>query len=174
MRRARCPTTIRLRLSLPRWHWQALGSLAMRLLAAVEAEVVEVAGALAVAAVVAWAVAATAAVVLGVAAMPAALAAKALPPMAAAVASAEVLPKAIWARLAVAASEANFTGSDSLMTTFTMTTTTGSAWWARSLTTAAIMAMGPTAGGRSASTPQPDGAGAESGPATSTAVSKPG
>src|SRR6185312_2138512 len=101
--------------------------------------------------------------------MQAALVVEALPPIAAAVASAEVLPKAIWARLAVAASEANFTGSALLMTTFTMTTTTGSAWWARSLTTTAIMTTGPTAGSRSASTPQPDGVGTASGPATSNA-----
>jgi hypothetical protein len=57
--------------------------------------------------------------------MPAALVAEALPPMAEAVASAEVLPKAIWARMAGAAWEANFTGSDLLMTTFAMTSTTG-------------------------------------------------
>jgi len=138
----------------------------MRLLTAVEAEVVEVAGALA-AVVVAWAAATAAAAGEGVGAMQAALVVEALPPIAAAVASAEVLPKAIWARLAVAASEANFTGSALLMTTFTMTTTTGSAWWARSLTTTAIMTTGPTAGSRSASTPQPAGVGTASGPATS-------
>ena len=56
--------------------------------------------------------------------MPAALAAEDLPRMAAAVASVEVLPKAIWARLAVAAWVANLTGSALPMTTFTMTTTT--------------------------------------------------
>jgi len=50
---------------LPRWHLQALGSRAMRLLTAVEAEVVEVAGALA-AVVVAWAAAATAVVAAAV------------------------------------------------------------------------------------------------------------
>ena len=49
---------------MPRWHWQALGSPAMRLLAAVEAEVVEVAGALVVVVVVAWAAAATAVAVV--------------------------------------------------------------------------------------------------------------
>ena len=38
---------------MPRWHWQAQASLAMRLHAAVEAGVVEAAGALA-AAVAAW------------------------------------------------------------------------------------------------------------------------
>jgi len=54
---------------LPRWHWQAQASLAMRLLAAAVAGVVEAAGGLAVAAVAAWeaavatAVAALAAVV---------------------------------------------------------------------------------------------------------------
>ena len=39
------------------------------------------------------------------------------------------------------------------MTIFTVTTTIGSGWWARSLTTTAIMTTGPTAGGRAH--PQP-------------------
>jgi hypothetical protein len=66
----------------------------------------------------------------------------------------------------VAAREANFTGSALLMTTFTMTMTTGSAWWARSLTTTAITTTGPTAGSRSGSTPELDGVGTAFGPAT--------
>ena len=98
--------------------------------------------------------------------MPAALAAEALPLIAEAVALVEVLSKTTWARLVVAAREANFTGSALLMTTFTMTMTTGSAWWARSLTTTAITTTGPTAGSRSASTPELDGVGTAFGPAT--------
>ena len=43
-----------MRLSLPRWHWQAQASLAMRLLTAVAAGVVEAAGALAAAVAAAW------------------------------------------------------------------------------------------------------------------------
>ena len=98
--------------------------------------------------------------------MPAALAAEALPLIAEAVALVEVLSKTTWARLVVAAREANFTGSALLMTTFTMTMTTGSAWWARSLTTTAITTTGPIAGSRSASTPELDGVGTAFGPAT--------
>ena len=106
---------------------------------------------------------------LGVAAMPSALAAEALPLIAEGVALVEVLSKTTWARLVVAAREANFTGSALLMTTFTMTMTTGSAWWARSLTTTAITTTGPIAGSRSASTPELDGVGTAFGPATSCA-----